>query len=119
MFCKQNTRQRLGSAREVGIFLVSTINNFASKCPNSLIASSQLPGARGNLTKFGTTHDRFCGGQLNSESNEEESVPLYSEITSQIIWLQLVTGSRDLFAMQELEERSTNHRGNYVHISKR
>jgi len=73
-----------------------------------------IPGARGNLTKFGTTHDRFCGGQLNSESNEEKSVPLYSEITSQIIWLQLVTGSRDLFAMQELEERSTNHRGNRV-----
>ena len=82
-----------------------------------LIASSNLPGARGNLTKFGTTHDRFCGGQLNSESNEEESVPLYSEITSQIIWLQLVTGSRDLFAMQELEERSTNHRGMDIRMS--
>ena len=49
---------------------------------------------------------------LNSESNEEESIPLYSEITSQIVWLQFVTGSRDHFAMQELEERSTRSRGN-------
>ena len=96
---------------------LSSIFKVASKCRNSLIASSKLPGARGNLTKFGTTHDRFCGGQLNSKSNEEESVPLYSEITSQIIWLQLVTGSRDLFAMQELEERSTNHRGMHIRMS--
>ena len=96
---------------------VNSIFKAASKCRDSLIASSNLPGARGNLTKFGTTHDRFCGGQLNSESNEEESVPLYSEITSQIIWLQLVTGSRDLFAMQELEERSTNHRGMDLRMS--
>ena len=49
---------------------------------------------------------------LCSESNEEESIPLYSEITSQIVWLQFVTGSRDHFAMQELEERSTRSRGN-------
>ena len=70
-----------------------------------------IPGARGNLTKFGISKDRFCGGQLNSESNEEESIPLYSEITSQIVWLQLVTGSRDHFSMQELEARSTRNRG--------
>ena len=39
--------------------------------------------------------DRFCGGQLNSESNMEESIPLYAEVKSQIFWLQFVTGSRD------------------------
>ena len=95
-----------------------------------------IPNARGNLTKYGTylyycikkkfshTHqfhekklsstlflgisnDRFCGGQLNSESNEEESIPIYSEVKSQIIWLQFVTGSRDPFVMAELEQRST------------
>ena len=69
-----------------------------------------IPGGRGNLTKYGQSYDRFCGGQLNSESNEEESIPIYSPITSQIIWLQLVTGSRDPFVMQELEMRSTNRR---------
>ena len=44
---------------------------------------------------------------MNSESNEEESIPIYSEVKSQIIWLQFVTGSRDPFVMAELEQRST------------
>ena len=56
---------------------------------------------------LGISNDRFCGGQLNSESNEEESIPIYSEVKSQIIWLQFVTGSRDPFVMAELEQRST------------
>ena len=47
---------------------------------------------------------------MNSESNSEESVPIYSEVKSQIIWLQFVTGSRDPFVMAELEQRSTNRR---------
>ena len=35
------------------------------------------------------SYDRFCGGQLHIESNQDESVPLYSEVNSQIIWLQV------------------------------
>lgn len=69
-----------------------------------------IPGARGNLTKLGSSNDRFCGGQLNSDSAQDESIPLYTEVTSQIAWLQLVTGPRDPFAMQDLEARSTKRR---------
>ena len=69
-----------------------------------------IPGARGNLTKFGESHDRFCGGQLNTDSAEDQSIPIYSEITSKIIWLQWTTGARDPFAMKDLEMRSTNNR---------
>ena len=47
---------------------------------------------------------------MNSKSNEEESIPLYAEVTSKIIWVQLVTGSRDPFIMAELEERSNARR---------
>ena len=71
-----------------------------------------IPGGRGNLTRFGNMHcilkimrvlcnevlfdlgatyDRFCGGQLNTESAEEESIPIYTEITSPVIWLQVST----------------------------
>ena len=59
---------------------------------------------------IGMSYDRFCGGQLNDKSNEEESIPIYSPITSQIVWLQFVSGSRDPYVMQELEMRSTSRR---------
>ena len=42
------------------------------------------------LWKSGANYDRFCGGYLNIESGEEESIPVYSEVTSQIIWLQVL-----------------------------
>ena len=38
---------------------------------------------------LGPNYDRFCGGYLNVDSDEEESIPLYSEVSSQIIWLQV------------------------------
>ena len=40
--------------------------------------------------KLGPNYDRFCGGYLNVESDEEESIPVYSEVSSQIIWLQVI-----------------------------
>ena len=33
--------------------------------------------------------DRFCGGQLNSESDEDFSIPIYCEVTSNVIWMQV------------------------------
>ena len=41
--------------------------------------------------KLGPNYDRFCGGYLNVESDEEESIPVYSEVSSQIIWLQVIS----------------------------
>lgn len=61
-----------------------------------------IPGARGNLTRYGLSRDRFCGGHLNIDSNESESIPIYAEIGSQIIWLQLVTGLRDPHVLENL-----------------
>ena len=40
-------------------------------------------------------YDRFCGGYLNVESDEEESIPLYSEVSSQIIWLQVISHKKE------------------------
>jgi len=51
-------------------------------------------------------YDRFCGGYLNVESDEEESIPLYSEVSSQIIWLQLVTGMRTPRVLEELAKNT-------------
>ena len=54
------------------------------------------------------SYDRFCGGQLNSESNQDESIPLYTKIGSQIIWLQLVTGLREKLVLENLAKMTTN-----------
>ena len=37
----------------------------------------------------GPTVDRFCGGQLNSESDEDFSIPIYCEVTSNVVWMQV------------------------------
>ena len=37
----------------------------------------------------GPTIDRFCGGQLNTDTNEDFSIPIYCEVTSNVIWMQV------------------------------
>jgi hypothetical protein len=51
----------------------------------------------------GPSFDRFCGGFLNVDSNLEESVPIFSSITSQVSWVQVVTSARneDFRALQK------------------
>ena len=48
-----------------------------------------IPGGRANATKVGPSHDRFCGGRLNVESNSADNIPIYSEITSKISYVQV------------------------------
>ena len=37
----------------------------------------------------GPTVDRFCGGQLNTETNKDYSIPIYCEVASNVIWMQV------------------------------
>jgi hypothetical protein len=50
------------------------------------------------------SYDRFCGGQLNVDSNEEESIPVYTEVTSQIIWLQVNSYMSGLLQTENLND---------------
>lgn len=63
-----------------------------------------IPGGRPNATKNSVTMDRFCGGELNFESNSETSSTIYSDISGPIAWVQLVTAPRNDFTRSLLSQ---------------
>lgn len=52
-------------------------------------SSQSIPITHHQSTNAGRSHDRFCGGFLNVESNEAVNIPIYSEITSPIAWIEV------------------------------
>ena len=56
------------------------------------------------------SYDRFCGGQLHIESNQDESVPLYSMIASQITWLQVCIFGSETIEIRTILIRTINIR---------
>eukprot|EP00094_Tigriopus_californicus_P007181 TCALIF_06913-PA protein Name:"Protein of unknown function" AED:0.20 eAED:0.20 QI:0/0.66/0.28/1/0.66/0.71/7/0/456 len=72
-----------------------------------------IPGGRPNATKNSVTLDRFCGGELNFESNAESSSTIYSDISGPIAWVQLVTAPRNDFTRNLLSQPRTRVMNNF------
>jgi len=53
-----------------------------------------IPGGTSNTAFNQSTisRDRYCGGFLNARTGENESIPVYTRITSSVFWIQLITG---------------------------
>ena len=49
-----------------------------------------IPNGRANASLSGRSFDRFCGGQLNTETKSEWSTPIYQHVsTPEFTWLQV------------------------------
>lgn len=77
-----------------------------------------LPSLSLSLLRFfllpGRTYDRFCGGALNTDSNEHSGIPIYSRISTQVTWLQVSQATEGKDKMSEPLELLIN-RVNFSH----
>jgi len=54
-----------------------------------------IPNGRANASLSGRSFDRFCGGQLNTETKSTWSTPIYQHVsTPEFTWLQVHTSVR-------------------------
>ena len=57
-----------------------------------------IPGGQDTMEQslVSHSHDRYCGGYLSSENDQEKGSPVFSKVQGNIFWVQLVTGRRGL-----------------------